>query len=178
MDLHRSSLMDSPHPHFPRPHHASTCWSAPSSLPCHHLRQPPLSLDLLPHPWRPPPPTAQQACHKRTRKVPNIFKDQHTKDQFQINMQEWFDTHPCPLGADLTPETASTYLQNVSQDSTAVGLGGIQWKYKRWKSYRDGWSPHMLANQAQYMELITRTQQYLVTYIPLGRGHPPNLQQL
>ena len=64
--------------------------------------------------------------HRRTRKVPNIFKDQHTKDQFQINMQEWLDTHPCPVGADLTPETASTYLQDVSQASTAVGLGGIQ----------------------------------------------------
>ena len=38
-------------------------------------------------------------------------------------MQEWFDTHPCPAGADLTPEAASTYLQHVSQASTTVGLG-------------------------------------------------------
>ena len=144
MDLHHISLLDLLHPHFPGPHHASTPRSAPSSLPCHHLRQPPLILELLPHPWRPPQQLNKPATtyHKRTRKVPNIFKDQHTKDQFQINMQEWFDTHPCPVGADLTPEAASTYLQHVSQASTAVGLGGIKWKYKRWKSYRDGWSPH------------------------------------
>ena len=38
-------------------------------------------------------------------------------------MKEWFDMHPCPVGANLTPETASTYLQHVSQASTAVGLG-------------------------------------------------------
>ena len=93
--------------------------------------------------------------------MPIIFKDQHTKNQFQINMQEWFDTHPCPVGADLTPETASTYLQNVSQASTAVGLGGIKWKYKRWKSYRDGWSPHMIANQAQYHFLL-KVQRHLL----------------
>ena len=100
------------------------------------------------------PNRTSTAYHKRTRKVPNIFKDQHTKDQFQINMQEWFDTHPCPVGAALTPETASIYLQDVSQASTSVGLGGITWKYKRWKSYRDGWSPYMIANQAQYHFLL------------------------
>ena len=49
-------------------------------------------------------------------------------------MQEWFDTHPCPVGADLTPETASTYLQHVSQASTAVGLGGIKgWFSVTWR---------------------------------------------
>ena len=76
-------------------------------------------------------------------------------------MQEWFDTHPCPVGAALTPETASTYLQDVSQASTSIGLGGITWKYKRWKSSRDGWSPYMIANQAQYHFLL-KVQRHLL----------------
>ena len=65
------------------------------------------------------------------------------------------------MGADLTPETASSYLQDISQASTSVGLGGIKWKHKRWKSYRDGWSPHMLANQAQYHFLL-KIQRHLL----------------
>ena len=98
--------------------------------------------------------TLSTAYHKKIRKVPNIFKDQSTKNQYQANMQEWFHTHPCPTGSHLSPDTASAYLQQVSEASTAIGLGGIKWKYKRWKSYRDGWSPFMLANQALYHFLI------------------------
>jgi hypothetical protein len=69
-------------------------------------------------------------------------------------MQEWFDTRPCLTGLLLTPTTASTYLQQVSKASTSIGLGDVKWKYKRWRFYRDGWSPFMLANQAQYRFLL------------------------
>ena len=71
------------------------------------------------------------AYHKKVRKVPNILKDQATKDQYQANMQEWFHTYPCPAGPQLSPESASMYLQQVSEASTAIGLGGIKWKYKK-----------------------------------------------
>ena len=76
-------------------------------------------------------------------------------------MQEWFDTHPCPSGPLLTPATASTYLQQVSEASTSIGLGGIKWKHKKWRSYCDDWSPHMLANQAQYHFLL-KIQRHLL----------------
>jgi hypothetical protein len=49
----------------------------------------------------------------------------------------------------LNPDSASKYLQHVSEASTKIGLGGI-----KWKSYRDGWSPFMLANQAHYHFLL------------------------
>ena len=70
--------------------------------------------------------TGVNQLSQKTRKVPNIFKDQSTKDQYQANMQEWFDTHPCPTGPLLTPATASMYLQQVSEASTSIGLGGIK----------------------------------------------------
>jgi len=112
-----------------------------------------------------PPPQRQNPpatpYHQKIRKVPNIFKDQSTKDQYQANMQDWFATHPCPTGTQLNPESASQYLQQVSEASTKIGLGGIKWKYKRWKSYRDGWSPHMLANQAHYHFLL-KVQRHLL----------------
>ena len=73
----------------------------------------------------------QEHTARLVSKVSNIFKDQATKDQYQANMQEWFHTHPCPAGPQLSPESASTYLQQVSEASTAIGLGGIKWKYKR-----------------------------------------------
>jgi hypothetical protein len=76
-------------------------------------------------------------------------------------MQDWFATHPCPSGTQLNPDSASQYLQQVSEASTKIGLGGIKWKYKRWKSYRDGWSPHMLANQAHYHFLL-KVQRHLL----------------
>ena len=66
------------------------------------------------------------AYHKKTRKVPNIFKDQATKDQYQAYMQEWFRTHPCPTGTRLNAESASTYLQQVSKASTKIGVKGIK----------------------------------------------------
>ena len=46
-------------------------------------------------------------------------------------MADWFNTHPCPTGPRLNPETAGQYLQHVSEASTQIGLGGIKWKYKR-----------------------------------------------
>ena len=76
-------------------------------------------------------------------------------------MADWFNTHPCPTGPHLTPDTAGQYLQQVSEASTKIGLGGIKWKYKQWKSYRDGWTPHMLANQAQYHFLL-KVQRHLL----------------
>jgi len=76
-------------------------------------------------------------------------------------MQEWFRTHPCPTGTHLNPESASSYLQHVSEASTKIGLGGIKWKHKKWKSYRDGWSPFMLANQAHYHFLL-KAQRHLL----------------
>ena len=76
-------------------------------------------------------------------------------------MADWFNIHPCPTGPHLTSATAGQYLQQVSKASTQIGLGGIKWKYKRWKSYRDGWTPHMLANQAQYHFLL-KVQRHLL----------------
>ena len=99
--------------------------------------------------------------HRKKRKVPNIFRDKHTTAEYQTNMMDWFNTHPFPMGPCLTPETAGEYLQHVSEASTRIGLGGIKWKYKRWKSYRDGWTPHMLANQAQYHFLL-KIQRHLL----------------
>ena len=94
--------------------------------------------------------------HRKKRKVPNIFRDKHTTEEYQTKMAEWFNTHPCPTGPHLTPETAGQYLQNVSKASTKIGLVGI-----KWKSYRDGWTPHMLANQAQYHFLL-KVQRHLL----------------
>ena len=98
--------------------------------------------------------------HRKKRKVPNIFRDKHTTAEYQTRMEEWFSTHPCPSGPHLTPATAGQYLQQVSEASTKVGLGGIKWKHKQWRSYRDGWTPHMLANQAQYHFLL-KVQRHL-----------------
>ena len=123
-----------------------------------------------------PPPHAPVSTkyHKKSRKIPNIFKDQSTKDQYQANMQAWFDTHPCPSGPLLTPATASTYLQHVSEASTSIGLGGIKWKYKKWRSYRDGWSPFMLANQAQYHFLL-KIQRHLLGQHGYTEWSPPRI---
>ena len=128
-----------------------------------HIRQTPPLLELFSRPWRPPQQRTNisTAYHKKVRKVPNIFEDQSTKDQYQANMQEWFSTHPCSTGPHLSPDTASTYLQQVSEASTAIGLGDIKWKYKRWKSYRDGWSPFMLANQA-HCHFLIKDQRHLL----------------
>ena len=76
-------------------------------------------------------------------------------------MADWFTTHLCPTAPLLNPDTASQYLLKVSEASTKIGLGGIKWKHKQWKSYRDGWTPHMLANQAQYHFLL-KTQRLLL----------------
>jgi Reverse transcriptase (RNA-dependent DNA polymerase) len=76
-------------------------------------------------------------------------------------MADWSNIHPCPTGPHLTPEAAGQYLQQVSEASTKIGLGGIKWKHKQWKSYRDVWTPHMLANQAQY-HFFLRTQRHLL----------------
>ena len=99
--------------------------------------------------------------HRKKLKVPNIFRDKHTTAEYQTKMADWFNIHPCPTGPHLTPATAGQYLQQVSKASTKIGLGGIKWKYKRWKSYRDGWTPHMLANQAQYLFLL-KVQRHLL----------------
>ena len=53
-------------------------------------------------------------------------------------LQDWFATHPCPSGTQLNPDSASQYPQQVSEASAKIGLGGIKWKHKRWKFYRDG----------------------------------------
>ena len=49
-------------------------------------------------------------------------------------MADWFTTHPCPTAPLLNPDTASQYLLKVSEASTKIGLGGIKWKHKQWKS--------------------------------------------
>ena len=60
------------------------------------------------------------AYHKKVRKVPNIFKDQATKDQYKADMQKWFHPHPCPARLGLTLESSSTYLQQVSPQRLAL----------------------------------------------------------
>jgi hypothetical protein len=52
--------------------------------------------------------------HKNPRKVPNIFKDQSTKDQYQANMQEWLNTHPVPQDCSSSQSLpAHTYKTSV-----------------------------------------------------------------
>jgi hypothetical protein len=89
-------------------------------------------------------------------------------------MQEWFYTHPCPTELLLNPATASTYLQQVSEASTKIGIGGIKWKHKRWKSYRDGWSPFMLANQAYYHFLL-EVQRHLLDQHGYSKWSPSHV---
>jgi hypothetical protein len=172
LDFHHANLLDRSHSCTSIPIYTKPSRILPSQITHDHLRQTPAVLELLPHPrWTPPlHAPASTNYHQKSLKVPNIFKDQSTKDQYQANMQEWFNTHPCPTVPLLIPGSASTYLQQVSEESTNNTNGST----RKWRSYHDGWSPFMLANQAHY-HFHFKVQRHLIGQHGYSKQSPPQI---
>ena len=116
-------------------------------------------------------PRCQPIITKNPARFPTYLKTNLLKTSTKPTCKNGSTRISAPLDRS---STASMYLQQVSEAPTSIGLGGIKWKYKKWRSYRDGWSPHMLANQAQYHFLL-KIQLHLLGQHGYTKWSPPRI---
>ena len=87
-------------------------------------------------------------------------------DLFAAAMDSYLESNPPPelneTDMDDAPylAEASDYLYNLCLHSAGLDLGGSTWKKKKWRTYKDGWSPSMVALQ-YHLKFVVDMQRHL-----------------
>ena len=68
--------------------------------------------------------------------------------RYQSALSEWLELQTMRPYSELTVAEAEQCLEALMTATIKIGLKATKWTRKRWKRYRDGWSPTMLADQA------------------------------
>ena len=69
--------------------------------------------------------------------------------RYQSALSEWLESQKNMRPySELTVAEAEQCLEALMTATIKIGLKTTKWTRKRWKRYRDGWSPTMLADQA------------------------------
>ena len=68
--------------------------------------------------------------------------------RYQTALSEWLESQTIRPYSELTSAEAEQCLEALITATVKIGLITTKWTRKRWKQYRDGWSPTMLADQA------------------------------
>ena len=100
-----------------------------------------------------------------SRPKPKSTLTANETDLFTAAMDAYLQSHPPPesdTDLDTSPylEEASDYLYNLCIHSAGLNLGGSTWKRKKWRTYKDGWSPSMVALQ-YHLQFVVDLQRHL-----------------
>ena len=90
-------------------------------------------------------------------------------------MDAYLQSHPQPesdtdLNTSPYLEEASDYLYNLCIYSAGLDLGESTWKRKKWRAYKDGWSPSMVALQ-YHLQFVVDLQRHLGGSISFPAWH-------
>ena len=87
-------------------------------------------------------------------------------DLFAAAMDSYLESNPPPelketdMDDALYLAEASDYLYKLCLHSAGLELGGSTWKKKKWRTYKDGWSPSMVALQ-YHLKFVVDMQRHL-----------------